>query len=49
MFLLLSFLSDTLDVLEEFLDQLRRKKEENFSISNKRKPPKPPNFLDMGL
>lgn len=49
MFFLLSFLSDTLDYLEEFLDILRREKEEDASISKKKKTPKPPSFMDMGL
>lgn len=45
MFFLLGFLSDTLDVLEEFLN-LVRKKEEDFSISKKKKPPTLPDFMN---
>lgn len=48
MFFLLSFLSDTLDILEEVFNQLRRKrKEDDNSPSTKRKPP--PDFMNKGL
>lgn len=49
MFFLLGFLSDTLDVLEEFLNLIRRKKEEDYSISKKKKPPTLPDFMNMGM
>lgn len=49
MFFLLSFLSDTLDFLEEFLEILRRTKEEDTSISKKKKLPKPTSFMDLGF
>lgn len=48
MFFLLSFLSDTLDFLEEFLDILRRKEEDTL-ISKKKKLPPPQSFKDLGF
>ena len=45
MFLLLSFFADTVEVLDEFLIQAKKKEDKKIS----RKPKIPLGFMDLGL
>jgi histidinol phosphatase-like enzyme len=45
MFLLLSFFTDTVEVLEEFLIQIKKKEDKLIS----RKPKPPMGFMDLGI